>query len=173
MIEILAFLAVALQLWGDGGPAYVVLEDALRLGEPEGYVRTFVEEGEVMRRLIATWRAGTARNAAVADPAALRLVAYAGRLLAAFPKAEASDSPAGPAGGRSQANRSLIEPLSEREIEVLELVARGLSTQEIASKLIIAEGTVKAHLASIYRKLDVHSRTQALASARALHLLDD
>ena len=67
----------------------------------------------------------------------------------------------------------MIEPLTEREIEVLELVARGLSTQEIAARLIVAEGTVKAHLASIYRKLDVHSRTQALAAARALRLLDD
>ena len=173
LIEILALLAVALQLRGDGGPAQEALEDALRLGEPEGFVRTLVEEGEVMRRLIATWRAGKARSAAVADPAALRLVAYAGRLLAAFPEVQAPESPSGRGGGRSHANQGLIEPLTDREIEVLELVAPGLSTQEIASKLIVAEGTVKAHLASIYRKLDVHSRTQALASARALHLLDD
>ena len=86
LIEILALLAVALQLRGDGGPALEALEAALRLGEPEGYVRTFVEEGAIMRRLLAAWRAGQARRAAAADPAALRLVAYAGRLLAACPE---------------------------------------------------------------------------------------
>jgi LuxR family maltose regulon positive regulatory protein len=65
----------------------------------------------------------------------------------------------------------LLEPLSERELELLRLIADGLSNQEIAQKLIIALGTVKAHTASIYGKLDVHSRTQAVARARELKLL--
>jgi LuxR family maltose regulon positive regulatory protein len=66
---------------------------------------------------------------------------------------------------------ALVEPLSERELEILGLIAEGESTQAIARRLILAPGTVKAHVASIYRKLDVHSRTQALAVARALGLL--
>jgi len=65
----------------------------------------------------------------------------------------------------------LVEPLTAREIELLRLVAAGLSNQEIAEKLVIAVGTVKAHTASIYGKLDVRSRTQAVARARELGLL--
>ena len=65
----------------------------------------------------------------------------------------------------------LIEPLSERELEVLRLIAVGYSNQEIADRLIIAEGTVKRHINNIYGKLQVGSRTQAVAAARDLHIL--
>ena len=73
--------------------------------------------------------------------------------------------------GQTLNPQPLLEPLSERELELLRLIADGLSNQEIAQKLIIAVGTVKAHTASIYGKLDVHSRTQAVARARELKLL--
>ena len=66
---------------------------------------------------------------------------------------------------------ALIEPLSERELEVLHLIANGLTNQAIAETLVVALGTVKAHTASIYAKLDVHNRTQAVARARELGLL--
>jgi LuxR family maltose regulon positive regulatory protein len=76
-------------------------------------------------------------------------------------------------GGRSPAStpQSLVEPLSERELEVLRLIAAGLSNQEIADRLVIAQGTVKRHINNIYGKLQVGSRTQAVAAARDLHIL--
>jgi ATP/maltotriose-dependent transcriptional regulator MalT len=69
------------------------------------------------------------------------------------------------------ANQSLVEPLSEREIEVLRLIADGLSNRDIAERLFLSLGTVKVHTRNIYGKLNVNSRTQALAQAAELHLL--
>ena len=93
---------------------------------------------------------------------------YAGRLLAAFPAAEAERTDS----SKTQAAKSdLIEPLSERELEVLQLVAQGLTNQEIASRLYLSLNTVKAHTRNIYGKLDVHSRTQATARSQELGLL--
>ncbi len=70
-----------------------------------------------------------------------------------------------------QENRGLAEPLSQRELEVLDLMALGRTNQEIARQLFISPGTVKAHTASIYRKLDVANRTEAVARARDLGIL--
>jgi len=75
------------------------------------------------------------------------------------------------AARRTTAAQPLVEPLSEREIEVLQLIADGLSNAEIADKLVIAVGTVKRHINNIYGKLGVQSRTQAVARARELGLL--
>jgi LuxR family maltose regulon positive regulatory protein len=132
------------------------LSRALQLGEAEGYVRTFVDEGDAMQRLLLA----LGRQALP-----LRQRAYLARLLQAFPQ-PLDAAPSGPAPVAA-----LVEPLSERELEILRLIAEGMHTQAIARKLIVAPGTVKAHVATIYRKLDVHSRTQALAAARALGLL--
>ena len=90
---------------------------------------------------------------------------YIGQLLAAFPQAQ-SGIPVQPAGGAD-----VIEPLSERELEVLQLIAEGLTNPEIAARLTLALNTVKAHTRNIYGKLGVHSRTQAIARARALGVL--
>ena len=93
---------------------------------------------------------------------------YVRRLLAAFPV----DQPAQAVPSESQVPESgLVEPLSERELEVLELIAEGLTNQEIASRLFVSLNTVKAHTRNVYGKLDVHSRTQALTRARALGIL--
>jgi ATP/maltotriose-dependent transcriptional regulator MalT len=78
---------------------------------------------------------------------------------------------AGPARPAAGSGRSQIEPLSGREIEVLRLIAAGLSNQEIAGRLIIAPGTVKRHINNIYGKLGVQSRTQAVARGREIGLL--
>jgi LuxR family maltose regulon positive regulatory protein len=130
-------------------------ECALELGEPEGYVLLFLEEGpEVVEFLIAV-----IGRAVV--PA--RVVKYASRLLKAFGET-ASHQPAGATVG-------LVEPLTPREMEVLELLALGDSNQVIAQKLVITVRTVKKHNSNIYGKLNVHNRMQAVAQAREFGLL--
>ncbi len=156
VIEILALQALAHEAQGDIPAALAPLERALVLAEPEGYVRIFVDEGQPMARLLY-------------EALSLGIVPdYARRLLAAFPVAEPEQ--AAPLG--TQALKSdLIEPLSERELEVLQLIAEGLTNPEIASRLFLALNTVKGHTRNIYGKLNVHSRTQAIARAQALGLL--
>jgi LuxR family maltose regulon positive regulatory protein len=160
MIEIHVLKALAFQALGDVTQAMGALERALSLGEPEGYVRIFVDEGEPMSRLL---RQAVARGIAVE---------YANRLLAALGetkderrKTDADSSPV------PRPVPSLIEPLSEREIEVLRLLTTSLSSTEIAEELVISVNTVRSHVKSIYAKLDVHSRYEALARAKELNLL--
>ena len=131
---------------------------ALSLAEPGGYVRTFADEGAPMAQLLTLVKArGMAPEG------------YVDKLLAAI---GVEELPGQPAARRLQASTfPLIEPLSERELEVLSLVAAGLSNQEIAAKLVIAEGTVKKHLHNIFGKLNVRSRTQAVMRAPELGLL--
>jgi LuxR family transcriptional regulator, maltose regulon positive regulatory protein len=150
VIEILILRSLVFQALTDISQALTMLGTALALAEPEGYVRVFIDEGEPMIELLR--RAGSRGIAP----------RYVTNLLSATtPKAEISD----------RAVQPLIEPLSEREIEVLGLLAAGLSNQAIAEKLFVAVGTVKAHTSSIYRKLDVTNRTQAVARARDLNLI--
>jgi LuxR family maltose regulon positive regulatory protein len=158
-IEILILQALAHQDQGDIPQALTALEQALSLAEPEGYVRIFISEGAPMAKLL--------RQAAVGGMAA----DYVGKLQEAFGAEEhigplATLSPAPPA-----IEAQLVEPLSERELEVLRLIAAGLSNREIAEELVVAVSTVKTHINNIYRKFDVSSRTQAIAQARALKLL--
>ena len=155
-IEILMLQALAFQAGDDTPRAMAALERALTLAEPGGFIRVFVDEGPPMARLL--------------HKAAARGIApeYACRLLAAFPVAEPEQ--AGPS--KTQAFKSeLVEPLSEREFEVLQLIAAGLTNPEIASRLFLALNTVKAHTRNIYGKLNVHSRTQAIVRAQELGLL--
>jgi LuxR family maltose regulon positive regulatory protein len=156
VIEILMLEALALQAWVDTDQAMDVLERALILAEPGGFIRIFVDEGPPMARLLYE-----ALTRGIASD-------YARRLLAAFPVAEPEKADP----SKTQALKSeLVEPLSERELEVLELLAEGLTNQEIASRLFLALNTVKAHTRNIYGKLGAHSRTQAVARARALGVL--
>ena len=148
-IEILALRARAHQAHGDTTLALAPLERALSLAEPEGYVQVFVNVGPPLARLLEE-----AASRGVA-PAAAR------RLLAAFPST-------GPDGAHPSGRKEL---LSEREIEVLRLIAAGLTNREIAARLYLSLYTVKAHARSIYDKLDAHSRTQAVARARDLGIL--
>ncbi len=161
VIEILALQALALQAQGDVPEAVIALERALSLAEPEGYVRTFIDEGAPMAELL---RQAAARGIAVD---------YVDRLLTAL-DGEMKDQ--GPGTGASPEAfvvrpSSLVEPLSERELEVLRLIAAGLSNREIAEELFVAVSTVKTHINNIYRKLDVSKRTQAVARAKELDLL--
>jgi LuxR family maltose regulon positive regulatory protein len=156
MIEILIIQALTYQAQESTDQAITTLEKALTLAEPEGFIRIFVDEGPAMARLL--YEAATGGIASD----------YARRLLAAFPMAEPEQT--GPS--RTQAPKSkLIEPLSERELEVLRLIAAGYSNRELARELVIALGTVKKHINNIFGKLDAHSRTQAVARARELDLI--
>jgi LuxR family transcriptional regulator, maltose regulon positive regulatory protein len=161
LIEILVLQALTLQALGDGAGALATLSHALRLAEREGYIRIFVDEGVPMLRLLQAGRAqGIAPN-------------YISRLLAAFPASEPETRSPGDTETETldhPVTPALVEPLSDRELEILRLIAAGRSNQEIADTLIIAVSTVKKHINNIYGKLDVQSRTQALVRSRELHL---
>jgi LuxR family maltose regulon positive regulatory protein len=148
-IEILAQQALAYHAQGEVPAALASLERALTLAEPEGYVRLFVDEGEPMAELLqAAAKQGIAGN-------------YVGRLLAAFEGAAGSTTAAQP----------LPDPLSERELDVLKLLATELSGPEIASELMISLNTMRTHTKNIYSKLGVNSRRTAVRRAEELDLL--
>jgi LuxR family maltose regulon positive regulatory protein len=148
LIEILVLCALARWAQGDPTGALADLERALTLAEPEGYCRVFLDEGKAMAELLRQARRGL-------------LPDYVDKLLAAFPTDES----------RQWAPDLLPEPLSERELEVLQLVATGASNQDIAGQLFIALSTVKKHMGNILVKLDTPNRVQAIARARDLGLL--
>lgn len=154
-IEILILQAIALQAQHQTSKALVVLAKGLTLAEPEGYVRSFVDEGAPLAELLHQ----AADRGITPD--------YVSRLLAAFGNL-GTDAPPIEEGSRSQ---NLIEPLTERELELLQLVTEGLSNREIAAKLFIALGTVKSHVHNIYGKLSAQNRAQAVARAKELGLL--
>jgi LuxR family maltose regulon positive regulatory protein len=160
LIEILALQALALWTGGKKERAVSALAEALTLAEPEGYVRTIVDEGPQIATLLSEVLGAKQRG----RTDLLRRVPahYLKKLLAALERDAASA--ASPAAG-------LPEPLSERELEVLRLIASGKSNRRISSELFVSVGTVKTHINNLYRKLDAHSRTQALARARELKLL--
>jgi LuxR family maltose regulon positive regulatory protein len=123
------------------------LARVLLLAEPEGFVRVFIREGAAMAALLrAAGAQGHAPN-------------YVKRLLEAF-------------GESGALQGSLLDPLSERELQVLRLAAQGLTNAEIAAELVIAHSTVKTHINRIYSKLDVSNRTQAVVRARQLQILE-
>lgn len=167
VIEILILQALALQKIGDSGHATMALTKCLTLAEPEGYVRVFLDEGQPMQMMIAQWLAH-ANTSPLRD--------YAKQLLSHFDTEQHFDittqgkvySPVDPAASSQQ---TLIEPLSQRELEVLQHIAMGNTNKEIARQLVVSPGTVKAHTSSIYRKLDVANRTEAVVRARQFGIL--
>ena len=174
IIEILVLQALAHQMQGDISAALVPLERALTLAEPEGYVRIFVDEGPPMAVLLASLH----EHARKRPRAALTNVplAYIERLLALLrgERVQEGISPAATSSASAPAPaQSLLDPLTERELEVLRLIAAGLSNRAIAARLVLALSTVKSYVNTIYGKLQVESRTQAVARARALHLLSE
>ncbi len=158
VIEILMLQALTHHMQGDIPTALVPLERALMLAEPEGYVRLFVDEGQPMTQLLSAALASGIRPD------------YTARLLAHF-EFEMPNGEETPPLRLSSASQALIEPLSQRELEVLRLVAQGLSNQEISERLFIALVTVKVHNGKIFEKLQVRRRTEAVARARELGLL--
>jgi LuxR family transcriptional regulator, maltose regulon positive regulatory protein len=162
-MEILVLQALAHHAQGDLPAALLPLQHALKLAEPEGYVRIFVDEGPPMAQLLSK----AAASGIVPE--------YTGKLLTVF-KAEEQKSegkanlpPALPEGHRDGESPGGL--LSQRELEVLRLIAQGLSNREISQRLFLALNTVKGHNRKIYGKLQVQSRTEAIARARELDLL--
>ena len=133
------------------------LNTALTLAAPEGYTRLFLDEGEPMLKLLRqAVRKGVGSN-------------YVRLLLTAF-EGEDTEKTLTLVDPRSSSSR-LVEPLTDREVELLHLLAEGLTNQEIATRLYIAVSTVKRHAANIYGKLGVRNRTEAVAKARELDIL--
>jgi LuxR family maltose regulon positive regulatory protein len=156
-IRYLVMIALAQHALGNTQTAIDSLGQALTLAEPQGYVRLFVDEGLPMAELL---------NFAISQDIASE---YASKLLAAFPGDVLSAVPIG--RELSVNTQNLVEPLSEREIEVLHLMAEGYKYQEIADRLVVSINTVRHHTRNVYGKLDVNSRTQAIGRAKELNLL--
>jgi LuxR family maltose regulon positive regulatory protein len=146
LIEILLLQALAAQAGGDAETAVDLIGRAVAIAEPNGYIRIFLDMGPSMMNLL--------------KEAARRGVSlhYVRRLLAEFEKARPERA-------------APIEPLTPRELEILKLLAGGLSNREIARKLVVSPGTVKSHTHHIYAKLGVGTRTRAIRSAADLDLL--
>ena len=166
-IEILVLRALALYARRETSGAFVALERALTLGEPDGYVRVFVDEGASMAALLSEFLKAPHKGGRGAKQ--LASLGYVQRLLAVFESSLTGTEP--PAQHVRAAGQPLPEHLTRREREVLSLLAEGLSNREIAARLFIATSTVKWYLHSILRKLEVDSRTKAVARAGELHLV--
>jgi LuxR family maltose regulon positive regulatory protein len=155
VIEFLILQARALSDLGRAEEALEVLGRALAMAEPEGYLRLFLDEGEPMAGLLYK-----AMQAEITPQ-------YTAHILAAFESQVRAEAIASEATG----GEALVESLSDREIEVLSLVAEGLTNQQIAQKLVLSLSTVKWHTSNIYGKLGVRNRSQAVAVARSLGIL--
>ncbi|MCP4541042.1 MAG: helix-turn-helix transcriptional regulator [Chloroflexi bacterium] len=155
VIEMLILQALAHQALGDTKQALAALEQALSLAEPEGYVRLFVDEGTPMAMLL--------------DKAVSRGIApdYISKLQIAL---KAQDDMLSPQLSTSSVP-PLLDPLTDRELDVLRLLSTDLSGPEIAEKLVVSANTIKTHIKRIYSKLDAHSRYEAIVRAKELGLL--
>ena len=154
-LDILLVQALAHEAQGNRPQALAALKRALSLAEPEGYVRIFVDEGEAMRVLIEK----QSRNRDYP------LSGYADKLLAAFTQPVAA-----PKSSIIHQKSDMIEPLSERELEVLKLLRTELSGPEIADQLIVSPNTFRTHTRNIFNKLGVNSRRAAIRRAEELDL---
>ncbi len=155
LLLVMAVQSIVLFAQGEKDQAVQVLAEALALAEPGGYIRLFVDEGALMAQLLLE----AASRGIRPD--------YIARVLAAFEGEMKDEQPTASVPGSS----SLIEPLSQRELEILKLIAQGLSNREIGERLFLALDTIKGHNRKIFDKLQVQSRTEAIARARELGLL--
>ena len=143
-----------------------IIAEVLQQAQPEGYLRLFLDEGEPVRALLVSLKT-VGKQARFEFTSAQST--YLEKLLSAFP------IPSAPPVEHSKTDLrklqpGLIEPLSERELEVLDLLVDGLSNRQIAAKLVVSLGTAKTHIHNIYGKLDAKNRAQAIARARELEL---
>jgi LuxR family maltose regulon positive regulatory protein len=158
VIEIRLLQALAYQMCQEETSALDALSQAIRLGEPEGYIRSFVDEGAPMQALLSQLRQRDHEHGPIP---------YLDKLLAAFPQER---KPERAAAMPAKVSRT-PELLSQREQEILQLLAQGRSNQQIAQELVITTDTVKRHISHIFSKLDAQNRVQAVKKARELGLL--
>jgi LuxR family maltose regulon positive regulatory protein len=156
LIEVYLLQALVAQTIGDMSQALTFLEQALRLAESKGIIQTFVDEGPALARLLYE---AVKREI---EPK------YAQRLIAAYP----TETPE-PTGVLKSETDEWVEPLTERDLEVLQFIAEGLTNPEIGNRLYLSANTVKAHARTIYSKLGVNNRTQAVNRARVLGLISE
>jgi len=154
-LKVMVLMAIAHHANNEKEKAMQVLGNVLALAESGGFIRTFIDEGAAMAHLLSK----AADHGILPD--------YVGKLLATVE----ADRKKSEYESSLLLAQPLVEPLSEREVEVLQLIARGLSDAEIGKRLFIAIDTVKGHNRKIYRKLQVHRRTEAVARARELGLV--
>ena len=150
LLKVMVLQAVTFHAHEEKDKAAQLLVDTLALAEPGGFIRTFVDEGLPMAKLLSE----AASRGVMAD--------YVSKLLTAFEDDRQTTEPS---------PSSLAEPLSQRELDVLRLIAEGLSNQEICERLFLALDTVKGHNRRIFNKLQVQRRTEAIVRARELGLL--
>jgi LuxR family transcriptional regulator, maltose regulon positive regulatory protein len=172
-IKIGILQTLVMQAQGHSQSALEALSRVLPLAEHGGYIRLFADEGEPMRLLMTDFRSWIEKPAHGGDR---KLVGYVDKLLAAFaqivpvlPSGVSNPTPLR-AGDYSQKS-TMVEPLSQRELEILKLITQGLSNREIGERLFLALDTVKGHNRRIFDKLQVQRRTEATARARELGLL--
>jgi LuxR family maltose regulon positive regulatory protein len=163
VIEILILQALAHQAQGDQSRALGSLERAVTLAEPEGYIRIFVDEGEAMRLLILDFRFAIEKSA---HNGIHPLSGNVDKLLSAFPQTAVNT----PKSKIKNQKSEIVEPLSERELEVLKLLRSELSGPEIAGQLIVSLNTLRTHTKNIYNKLGVNNRRAAVRLAEELDL---
>ncbi|HOU13147.1 MAG TPA: LuxR C-terminal-related transcriptional regulator [Anaerolineae bacterium] len=162
-LRALVLQALALHRKGEKALARQALAEALALAEPGGFIRLFVDKGEPMRLFISDFRLWIEKQSGDCTHPQM---GYVDKLLAAFAQPEGM-----PQSKINYLKTKLIEPLSQRELEVLGLIAQGLSNQEIGQRLFLALDTVKGHNRRIFDKLQVQRRTEAIARAHELGLL--
>ncbi|HEX9839540.1 MAG TPA: LuxR C-terminal-related transcriptional regulator [Anaerolineales bacterium] len=165
LIKVLILKAQLLQRHNDSGQAMECLAEALRLAAPQNYRRVFLDEGEPIQKLLLNYQALIKNSISDGvDRGSIRLLTFTDELLSSF---------SNPISVNEPRPNSLPEPLSQRELDILQLIATGRSNKEIAEILVIAVSTVKSHINNLYGKLGTQRRTQAISIARDLGLLEE
>jgi LuxR family maltose regulon positive regulatory protein len=163
LVDVMVLQACAHQLMGEPGKAKEPFEAALQLAEPGWWIRPFLEIGEAAIPIL---------DVVASDPSPFREELRSRLLEHESPGKDQIATPDGGSAAKGNAEQPLIEPLTNRELDVLELIAERLYDKEIADRLSVSPGTVKSHLKHIYQKLGVGNRRAAVERATALGILD-